>query len=364
MAEETMARVIQIRSGESFIHRFHGDSDPREVEAFEEEIRQAWAEQPSMTATQRVALVQRYLGPGVEDELACYPSNRLRRKYASLASKQRDLNEKITEESVLRDIFIDGVLDEGLKLHLRQRRLENPDCTFFNIRETALTLSEEENHEAQVCVINTQKRNDQPTKIDEVENRLKKLEDEGNRLKKTLTNMDFKIHEAHKRSEEMFAQILSKLEKKADSTDRNKNHNNYADRRQNNECFMCGRTGHYAQNCRSRVPKNWSPGKRKTPAVRSQSVGGQEQGSLADKAFGNCPVATAHIDSRPVKALLDTGSQVSVMTEKFYRSHLKTATHMSPAALKFNLTAANGTEIPYTGYLSVRVELFKYIEVI
>ncbi|GFN81088.1 hypothetical protein PoB_000759400, partial [Plakobranchus ocellatus] len=63
MAEETMARVIQIRSGESFIHRFHGDSDPREVEAFEEEIRQAWAEQPSMTATQRVALVKRFLGP-------------------------------------------------------------------------------------------------------------------------------------------------------------------------------------------------------------------------------------------------------------------------------------------------------------
>ncbi|GFO18492.1 hypothetical protein PoB_004499700 [Plakobranchus ocellatus] len=276
MAGETMARVIQIRSGESFIHRFHSDSDPREVEIFEEEIRQAWAEQPSMTVTQWVALVKRYLGPSVKDELACYPSNvtsdpesllrtlrkaygesrsisrltldlhqirqgkheglrkfsqRLRRKYASLASKQRDFNKKITEESVLRDIFIDGVLDEGLKLHLRQMRLENPDCTFFNIRETALTLSEEENHKAQVCVINTQKRNDQPTKVDEVEKRLKKLEDEGNRLKETLTNLDLKIYEAHKRSEEMFAQILSKLEKKADSTDRNKNHNNYADRR-------------------------------------------------------------------------------------------------------------------------------------
>ncbi|GFN74261.1 Pol polyprotein, partial [Plakobranchus ocellatus] len=104
-------------------------------------------------------------------------------------------------------------------------------------------------------------------------------------------------------------------------------------------------------------PEDRSSGKRKTPAVRSQSVGGQEQGSLADKAFGNCPVATAHLDSRPVKALLDTGSQVSVMTEKFYRSHLKTATHINTAALKFNLTAANGTEIPYTGYLSVRVDL-------
>ncbi|GFN96302.1 Pol polyprotein [Plakobranchus ocellatus] len=58
-----------------YIHRFYGDSDSREVEAFEEEIRQAWAEQPSMTAIQRVALVKHYLGPGVKDELACYPSN-------------------------------------------------------------------------------------------------------------------------------------------------------------------------------------------------------------------------------------------------------------------------------------------------
>ncbi|GFO18491.1 Pol polyprotein [Plakobranchus ocellatus] len=120
---------------------------------------------------------------------------------------------------------------------------------------------------------------------------------------------------------------------------------------------MCGRTGHYAQNCRSRLPKDRSSGKRKTPAVSSQSIGGQEQGSLADEAFGNCPVATAHIDLRPVKALLDTGSQVSVMTEKFYRSHLRTATDINPAALKFNLTAANGTNIPYKGYLSVRVDL-------
>ncbi|GFO16150.1 LOW QUALITY PROTEIN: hypothetical protein PoB_004265500 [Plakobranchus ocellatus] len=91
MAEETVARAIQIRSGETFIHRFHGDtnSDPREVDAFEEEIRQAWAiatpvksmplkrrfVMPGQSSHQRVALVKRYLGPGVKDELACYPSH-------------------------------------------------------------------------------------------------------------------------------------------------------------------------------------------------------------------------------------------------------------------------------------------------
>ncbi|RUS77662.1 hypothetical protein EGW08_014559 [Elysia chlorotica] len=68
------AQIIQIRSWESFVHRFHGDVGPREVEICEEEIRHAWADEPSITEAQKVALVRKYLGCSVKDELACYPA--------------------------------------------------------------------------------------------------------------------------------------------------------------------------------------------------------------------------------------------------------------------------------------------------
>ncbi|GFO10547.1 hypothetical protein PoB_003705200 [Plakobranchus ocellatus] len=72
-------------------------------------------------------------------------------------------------------------------------------------------------------------------------------------MKETLTKMDLKINEVHKRNEEMLALILSKLEKQADSTKTNRDHSG-------NECFRYGRAGHYAQNCRSRVRRTMVQG--------------------------------------------------------------------------------------------------------
>ena len=179
MAEKT-AQIIQVRSRESFVHRFHGDGGPREIEIFEEEIRHAWADDLSITASQKVAVIRRYLGSAVKDELACYPaeliadpekllatlrraygesksvsrltlelhqcrqgrneglriySQRIRRKFLTLKSRQRHSGQREANDTDLRDIFIDGILDEGLKLHLRQRRLEQPSCSFFDVRE-------------------------------------------------------------------------------------------------------------------------------------------------------------------------------------------------------------------------------------
>ncbi|KAK3799064.1 hypothetical protein RRG08_051347 [Elysia crispata] len=92
MAEE-MAQIIQVRSRESFVHRFHGDGGPREIEMFEEEIRHAWADDLSITKFQKVEVIRRYLGSAVKDELACYPAELIADPEKLLATLRRAYGE-------------------------------------------------------------------------------------------------------------------------------------------------------------------------------------------------------------------------------------------------------------------------------
>ena len=56
-------------------------------------------------------------------------------------------------------------------------------------------------------------------------------------------------------------------------------------------------------------------------------------------------------------ALLDSGSQCSMVNERFYQQHLRgnAALHTDDLSF-FRLSAANGTYIPLIGYLMVDVE--------
>ena len=58
-----------------------------------------------------------------------------------------------------------------------------------------------------------------------------------------------------------------------------------------------------------------------------------------------------------VRCLLDSGSQVSTITESFFNKHFR---HRRSELLDTNkwitLTAANGLEIPYIGYLELEFE--------
>lgn len=78
---------------------------------------------------------------------------------------------------------------------------------------------------------------------------------------------------------------------------------------------------------------------------------------LLQRAVGTCPMVELSICGVTTKGLLDTGSQVSTITEKFFRNHLygKDDDILSTAGW-LKLTAANGLDIPYLGFLEVEVE--------
>ncbi|GFS00331.1 hypothetical protein ElyMa_006396400 [Elysia marginata] len=80
------------------------------------------------------------------------------------AAGKRLVRTKGTDGATLRDVFIEGIADEGLKLHLRQRRLEQPTCTFYDVREAALKLygDDDDDEDVTICGISrhTNKEND------------------------------------------------------------------------------------------------------------------------------------------------------------------------------------------------------------
>ena len=92
-------------------------------------------------------------------------------------------------------------------------------------------------------------------------------------------------------------------------------------------------------------------------------TGGDNYGSnmvmsaVYDKAVGECPVATVRLGGIDVSCLLDSGSEVSTITEEFFNEHFRPqGKTLLPTGDWLRLTAANGLEIPYVGYLELDVE--------
>ena len=74
--------------------------------------------------------------------------------------------------------------------------------------------------------------------------------------------------------------------------------------------------------------------------------------------IGHAPTLEVKMGGIPVVCLMDTGSQVTTVTESFFKEHLKTlaADVMDPKSWLV-VRAANGIEIPYTGYIEIDMEV-------
>lgn len=110
----------------------------------------------------------------------------------------------------------------------------------------------------------------------------------------------------------------------------------------------------------------WTPGKHPPSVAVSQAMRGRSIGStsvdtsrdrLLEHAVGKCPVANLKINGVSAACLLDTGCQVSTISERFFRDHLfGEYKDMLSTAGWLKITAANGLDIPYLGSLELKVE--------
>ena len=83
------------------------------------------------------------------------------------------------------------------------------------------------------------------------------------------------------------------------------------------------------------------------------------QASVMDiGTVGKCPVVTVNMGGVDVSCLLDTGCQVSTVTESIFRQNIAPDDSELASCHWLKLTAANGLAIPYIGYIELDVEFF------
>ena len=91
----------------------------------------------------------------------------------------------------------------------------------------------------------------------------------------------------------------------------------------------------------------------------SHTPGGNDGGSeeMCERAFGKCPVVTAKLGGVQIRCLIDSGSEVTTVTEEFFNLHFKEHELLSTSSW-LTITAANGLEIPYVRYFELDIEVF------
>ena len=90
--------------------------------------------------------------------------------------------------------------------------------------------------------------------------------------------------------------------------------------------------------------------------MRSQAAEGDAEGSWAERAIGESPKLKIKIGGAELMATVDTGSQVTTVTESFVQRELMQVQPLRKLSW-FRLTAANGLEIPLAGYLVADINI-------
>lgn len=83
-----------------------------------------------------------------------------------------------------------------------------------------------------------------------------------------------------------------------------------------------------------------------------------DMSSFYEKTVDKCPVTlTVRLGGVDMPCLLDTGSEVSTITEEFFNENFHPqGKKLLPSGDWLKLTGANGVEVLYVGYLELDIE--------
>ncbi|XP_042624230.1 uncharacterized protein cuzd1.1 [Cyprinus carpio] len=272
-------------------------------------------------------------------------------------------------EKVLKEQLVLGLKDDFLRREMKRRIKAEPDLCFVELMQAAITWSEEEKAQPSSNVrpstrargvVNAAAAQDAPSTM-------------------SLEKLHEAIQKIAARQEELY-QIVHAKERDRPQQSRPKNQP-LKDSEGRYICYSCGEPGHTSRYC----TQGGKPGRGPAPSqcivesaeVTERDSGGAVQKSpgpslirchtaewladetaekLKDSAFGDCLAVEVKIAGVKTKCLLDTGSEVSTISESHFRQHFGEQKLKLSSACWVKLTAANGLDIPVLGCLQADVE--------
>lgn len=80
-------------------------------------------------------------------------------------------------------------------------------------------------------------------------------------------------------------------------------------------------------------------------------------GSIIDNVVGSCPEVNVRLGGVQVSCLIDTGAEVSTITESFFKEHLSQGREVLNVSSYIRISASQGLEIPYVGYIELELNV-------
>ncbi|KAL6489612.1 hypothetical protein MHYP_G00033530 [Metynnis hypsauchen] len=273
-------------------------------------------------------------------------------------------NSVANEKAVLRDQFVQGVRDPSLRRELRKYVRGKPTSTLIEVREEAYLWSSEDqvpstkvvrskvntcSHvtaEAHCCAAAA---TENPVCLEDVMKTLKEQGKVTNTVKPSEKSVS--VNDVLQVLAEQ-GRVLTELTKAVQElTTQSKNPSSPTQKKTDKKLG--------AALCLQSV------GKRETLVAVSRARQGNVVDSskpeitreqIIERAIGKCPIVDLKLSGIPAHCLLDTGSQVSTITDKFFKEHIGDSENMLATTSWLKIAAANGLGIPYQGYVELEVE--------
>ena len=240
------------------------------------------------------------------------------------------------EDRLLKEKFADKVKDRNLRRELKRIIRQQPDMNFRELLQEAILSSEEDTSPRGKYAANHQIEAGELQTLIQSQSVLTKILETQQEQQKLLL----------KQQEELF-----KLVNERKPSGQNP-------RRILGPCYHCKEMGHLRNKCPAlKNERKVDPPKETQHPADSKEVRVDPE-SFIEKTVGGKPIICCKFGDVDVDCLLDTGSQVTTITESFYRSKLEPMGKAISVGNQFiNLSAANNLEIPYLGVVLLDVKI-------
>lgn len=282
--------------------------------------------------------------------------------------QRREPNRVADVENVLKEQLVLGLRDDFLRREMKRRLKSEPGLTFVQLMQAAIIWSEEEETQTSSNVrsstrargvVNVTAAQDAPSAL-------------------SLEKLHEAIQKIAARQEELYQAVYGKGRNKPQPSQPKKQPLKDSEGRY--ICYSCGEPGHTSRYCSqtgnlkrepappqhvdsaemleddSRGAVQKSPGPSLIRCHTVEWTADDTAEKLRDSAFGDCLVVDVKIAGVGTKCLLDTGSEVSTISESHFKEHFGEQKLKLSSACWVKLTAANGLDIPVLGCLQADVE--------